>query len=140
MTVCTDKRRPCFGRVLVGRGDHTPPYVELSPTGKLVEKYICGISDAYENVLVDEYIIMPDHVHLVIAIDPTTESGGVWSPRPTSLLTVIRSFKTMVTKALGRSIWQTSYYDHVIRGEKEYLQILQYISENPARWAEYHLQ
>lgn len=62
--------------------------------------------------------------------------GTVRSPRPTSLPTIIRSFKTMVTRQLGVSIWQTSYYEHVIRNEGDYLRVRQYMEDNPARWAE----
>ena len=135
VTICTDKRKRILSRISVGRGDHTPPCVELSVTGCIVEKYIHGINAAYPNVAVDKYVIMPNHVHLIIAIEPAA-GGGVRSPRPTNLLTVIRSFKTMVTRALGHAIWQTSYYDHVIRTEANYLRIWQYIDENPACWAE----
>ena len=58
------------------------------------------------------------------------------SPRPTTLMTVIRSFKTLVTRELGRSIWQTSFYEHAIRCEEDHLRIWQYIDQNPARWAD----
>ena len=135
VTICTAGKERILGRVCVGRGDHTPPCVELSATGRVVEKYIHGINAAYQNAITDKYVIMPNHVHLIVAIEPAA-GGGVWSPRPTNLMTVIRSFKTMVTKELGYSIWQTSYYDHVIRSEADYLRIWQYIDENPACWAE----
>ena len=103
--------------------------------GQVVEKYIQGINTAYPNVSVDTYVVMPNHVHMVIAME-AAGGGGVWSPRPTTHLTVIRSFKTMVTKELGCSIWQSSYYDHIIRNEADYLRVRQYIDQNPARWAE----
>ena len=56
--------------------------------------------------------------------------------RPTTLSDIVRSIKAMVTRELGYSIWQTSFYDHVIRTEADYLRIWQYIDENPACWAE----
>ena len=58
------------------------------------------------------------------------------APRPTDLPLVIRSIKSMTTREIGRSIWQTSYYDHIIRNEEDELRIRQYIDQNPARWAE----
>ena len=134
VTICTDRRREILGKV-VGRGDHTPQCVELSPIGQVVEKYIHGINTAYQNVSVDSYVIMPNHVHMVVAIAPVAD-GGVWSPRPTDLMTVMRSFKTMVTRELGHSIWQASFYDHIIRNEADYLRIWQYMDNNPAHWAE----
>ena len=103
--------------------------------GQVVEKYIQEINTAYPNVSVDTYVVMPNHVHMVIAMEAAGD-GGVWPPRPTTLSIIIRSFKTMVTKELGRSIWQSSYYDHIIRNEADYLRIWQYIDQNPARWAE----
>ena len=140
VTLCTAGRKHILGTVravepCVGRGDLTPPLVELSSTGRVVEKYLLGITDAYENVELDDYVIMPNHVHLIVSIEHGG-GGGVRSPRPTSLPTIIRSFKTMVTRQLGVSIWQTSYYEHVIRNEGDYLRIRQYITDNPACWAE----
>jgi len=55
------------------------------------------------------------------------------SSRPT-LNTIIRSLKTMVTKELGYSIWQTSYYEHIIRNQHSYEEIWQYIDNNPLKW------
>ena len=47
---------------------------------------------------------------------------------------IIRSFKIMVTKEIGNSIWQISYHDHIIRGEKDYQKIWEYIDTNVVRW------
>lgn len=58
----------------------------------------------------------------------------MWSSPPTNIPDIIRSFKTLVTKELGFSVWQTSYYDHIIRDEEDYLIKAQYIDDNPAKW------
>ena len=135
ITVCVEKRRPILSTV-VGRGDHTPPQVELTACGRVLDKYIRGIEGAYKSVSVDKYVIMPNHFHLLISIAaPDNAHGGVWSPRPTAQ-TVLRSLKTMVTKEIGRPIFQTSFYDHIIRDENDYLTRWNYIDTNPARWAE----
>lgn len=134
VTVCTKERRRLLSTVVVGRDDHIPPTVHLTAAGKTVDKYICGIETAYDTVFVDSYIIMPDHIHLLIRVD-TAESGGMRSSRPT-VSTVIRSLKTMVTREIGRPIWQDSFYDHVVRNETEYLEIGRYMEENPAKWVE----
>ena len=76
VTVCTDKHRECLGHISVGRGDHTPPHVKLSPMGQVVEKYIQGINTAHPNVSVDTYVVMPNHVHMVIAME-AAGGGGV---------------------------------------------------------------
>ena len=78
---------------------------------------------------------MPNHVHLIVALEPPA-GGGVRAPRPTPLSDVIRSIKATVTKELGYSVWQTSFYDHILRNEADWLRARQYISDNPACWAE----
>ncbi len=61
--------------------------------------------------------------------------GTMWASSPTkNVETIIRSFKTMVTKEIGNSIWQRSFYDHIIRGEKDYQKIWEYIDTNVIRW------
>ena len=99
----------------------------------VVEKYLRSIPG------VGEYVIMPNHVHLILRISAMHPAEGpMWASAPTkaSVPQLIRSWKTLVSKELGRSIWQRSYYDRIIRNEQEYLIRLQYIAENPAKWAE----
>ena len=69
------------------------------------------------------------------SVVPAAWLGGVRAPRPT-LPTVVRSLKTMVTRQLGYSIFQASFYDHVVRSEPEFAEIWKYIEENPIKWAE----
>ena len=108
--------------------------VQLSPAGRLVEQTIQVIPDHYPSVTVDKYVIMPNHVHAIIRIE-STEEGGRMISAPT-LSTVIGQMKRWVSKQVGRSIWQKSFYDHVIRNEKEYLDDWSYIHNNPAKWEE----
>ena len=135
VTICTDKRKRILSRISVGRGVLTPPCVELSDIGRTIEKHILRTNDIYPNVSINTFVIMPNHVHLIAAIEPAS-GGGVRAPRPTTLSDIVRSIKAMVTRELGYSIWQASFYDHVIRTEADYLRIWQYIDENPAHWAE----
>ena len=69
VTSCTNNRQEILCRIAVGRGDLTPPSTELTPWGKTVEKYIFGIEKAYPHISVDHYVIMPNHVHLLLRID-----------------------------------------------------------------------
>lgn len=84
------------------------------------------------------YVIMPNHVHLVVAIEGA--DGSMWASTPTQgvqpLGARIRSFKTLASKAAGFSLWQRSYYDHVIRNTEDALRIFEYIQANPVRWTE----
>lgn len=75
---------------------------------------------------------MPNHIHLIII----KQSGAMWSSHPTNVSGDIRTFKTLVTKDTGKSIWQSKFYDHIIRDEYDYMVHLQYIDENPAKWIE----
>ena len=107
----------------------------LTPIGVVVDTYIRNINEKYDGVSVDHYVIMPNHVHLLLTIARCENRGGMWASRPTTH-TLVRSLKTMVTKTIGRTIWQASYYDHVIRTQQSYFEIWQYIEENPAKWQE----
>ena len=120
VTICTKGRKPLLCDI-VGDDAHIVP----SDYGQVVDKYIRGIDG------IDKYVIMPNHIHMIIRI----ENGPMWASAPTqSLPTRIRSFKILVSKALGTSIFQRSYYDHVIRGQQDYQEIWQYIDTNPLRW------
>jgi REP element-mobilizing transposase RayT len=99
---------------------------------------IRALSGFYDGVDIPKYVIMPNHIHMLIVID-SARDGGMRTSRPT-LQTVIRSFKTFTTRQIGLSIWQDSFYEHIVRNNDDYLRIWQYIDGNPARWDEddYH--
>ena len=132
MTVCCKDRKHLLGTIPIGRGALTPPCIHLSEKGKTVEQYILNINAVYEGIHVEKYVIMPNHIHLLIHIE---NGGGMKASRPT-VQTIIRSFKTMVTRKIGISIWQASFHDHIIRSKDDYLAIWKYIEENPLKWHE----
>ena len=140
VTICTVGRTPILSRIAVGRAATLhddirrlalPLEVKLTKIGRIADKYICNINTVYKGITVDKYVIMPNHIHMLI----TVTNGGLRASRPT-IPTVVRSFKRMVTREVGRSVFQPSFYDHVVRGERDYWEIWQYIDNNPARWAE----
>lgn len=136
VTICARDRQPYFGRI-VGRGALTPPEVALSEYGRAVARYIANIPVVYDGVAVDQMIIMPDHLHLLIAIDhkASGENGGLGAARPT-LSGIVRGIKSMTTRACGRMLWQDGFYEHIVRNQRDYEDIWRYIEENPARWAQ----
>ncbi len=77
---------------------------------------------------------MPNHVHMIIKKEGDTDSTS--ASNHSSLSSDVRTLKILVTKEIGTSIWQNRFYDHVIRNEKDYLSIWEYIDNNPAKWAE----
>ena len=90
----------------------------------------------YPYVKIDKYVIMPTHIHAIIAFD---DAAGA-SPRPT-LTDVICAYKSLTTRAInrefkteGRRIFQTSFYESVLRNEAAYLECWKYIEGNPGKW------
>ena len=151
VTICTHERRCILSDIAVGEG-LAPPETYLSAIGKLVEEQILDLPSRYPSISVDNYVIMPNHIHLIVSIANTT--GGA-SPSPTagseasssesgaspSLFDAVRVLKSLTTRLarplLGeRPLWQRSYHEHVIRNEEDYRQIWEYIDTNPAKWAE----
>lgn len=133
VTICTKGRAPILSDIFAG-ASLNPSCLQISDCGKTVQKYINNINVVYGNdIHVDNYVIMPDHIHLIITI--SCEDGGLKAARPT-LHTIVRSLKTMVTRQIGYSIWQASYYEHIIRNEQEFNEIWNYIDNNPIKWLE----
>ena len=129
ITVCVkDGHEILWDKKPVGAAFGRPP---LSKVGVLIDAAINKVEDVYDSVKIDHYVIMPNHVHIIIAID----SSGRPKAAPT-ISRILNQFKGSITKQLGYSIWQKLFHDHIIRDEAEYKRIWQYIDENPARWAE----
>jgi len=144
ITVCVRGRHNILGEINVGlnvgRDVFIALTVQLSEYGNTVNKHINTINLLCNGAVIDKYVIMPNHVHLIIMIENEMRdcvNGAMKTLRPTTtILNLLCSFKTMVSKEIGFSIWQTSYHDHIIRNENEYQKIWQYIDNNPAKWTE----
>jgi REP element-mobilizing transposase RayT len=114
-------------------------YIVGAPTGRLglsnigvkVERAIENIPNIYENVYIDNYIIMPNHIHMIIVLQNNSEGRPMGAP---TISQIVNQFKGFVTKQIGYSIWQKLFYDHVIRNEQEYQEIYKYIKTNPLKW------
>ncbi|MEG1639571.1 MAG: transposase [Ruthenibacterium sp.] len=129
VTICVADSNALL-RKNVGADIIRPPEPPLSQYGRIVETSITQISSHYENVLVDKYCIMPDHVHMIVFIMPDKNGRILSAP---TLSQVIGSMKRWVTKQIGFSIWQKSFNDRIIRNEKGYQEVWQYIEENPLK-------
>ena len=164
ITICSKNREQIFGQV-VGDGDFDVPQMKLSYLGNVVDKYIHKVDNLYNNVFIDKFVIMPNHIHMMIAVSNADKDsynddirvsyyGTSKIPSPTDLpckkttLTdgqnraneiipkFISLFKRYCNREIGHDIWQRSYYDHIIRSENDYKSTWLYIDNNPARWAE----
>ena len=129
ITICTQDRKPILSTI-VGDGSPVP-----KPIGSIAEEYIRQIPIKYPTVCADKYVIMPDHIHILLRID-----CGTGNPSPT-LGNVIGWYKYQVTKeankqghTAGEKLFQRSYYDHVIRNQRDYDEIWEYIKNNPRKW------
>ena len=137
VTICTAVRHqdilsvisPAVGAII----NRPPAEVSLTALGQLARQAILEIANQYPGILVDTYCIMPDHVHLILAVQ-NTESDGRQIAAPTSISTVIQQLKRAVSRAAGQSVWQKSFYDHVIRNDTDLAETRQYIVNNPLNW------
>jgi len=119
---------PVSSDTVVGAAFCRPP---LSGIGKIVEYEIAILSRTYEDVTIDQYVVMPNHVHMIVRIsDSGRQNAAPTVPR------IIGQWKRTISMKIGFSLWQKSYHDRIIRDEAEYQRICQYIDENPARWEE----
>ena len=127
ITICTHNKESILSNI-VGEGLCALPKNILTPIGAEVEKAIQYINDNYIGIKVDKYVIMPNHIHLIIIID---NSGGHGDP---PLQSIIGQLKSYTTNKYKNILWQRSYHDHIIRGEKDYQKIWEYIDTNVLRW------
>lgn len=129
ITICTANKEKAFW--IPGAADRRPPHC-LSDIGRIAEDRIARIDEIYEGaVVVDHHVVMPNHVHLLLRIVP----GGRRIAAPT-VSSVINQYKGAVSKGVGFSCWQKSFYDHIVRDEADYRRIWEYIDANPGRWEE----
>ena len=146
ITICTTDREKilwscCRGELCsiknenrlesVGADIIRPQDTPLSYAGAIVEKSVLQIPEHYGNISVDKYCIMPDHVHIILSIR-TDEDGRMISAPTVSM--VVGSMKRWVSKQLGRSIWQKSFYEHTIRNQQDYDEIWKYMENNPLKY------
>ena len=132
VTICTHNRR-CLLSHILGRG-LAPAEIRFTAFGEIAHRQLLLLEDRYPFLKLDQYVIMPNHIHAILLWDNTAGA----SPRPT-LTDVICAYKSLTTIEYKKAapidkLFQTSFYDHVIRGREDYEEISKYISENPLKW------
>ena len=145
LTICT-KERKCILSHIVGTGVPDGPQIELTRYGQIADKYINQLNDFYDDLSVESYVIMPNHIHIMLwvkdaengpARTPVTD-GPSRTPVPTVQNSVpsrfVSTFKRFCNKEYGTNIWQYRSNDHIIRNRQDYDEHLRYIYENPMRW------
>ena len=137
VTICVKNRAELLSKINVGTDVLGGPENILSTYGEIASKYLIDMSNFYNNVKIDKYVIMPNHIHLIIQIEESdTENGPSRTPVPTNSIIsqFVSTFKRFCNKEYGGNIWQKSYHDHIIRGEKDYRKIWEYVDTNVERW------
>ena len=148
VTICVQDRLPLLATVRESE-------MELSPAGQMVAAVWGQLGQHYRGVEVDVSVVMPNHLHGVITLrspDAQGEAdggndGAVGIPvRPLSLSTLMRRFKTYTTHLYGKGVrsqewprysgtlWQKSFYEHIIRSERDLHALRAYILANPSNW------
>ena len=130
LTICTLERRNYFWEN-VGATIGRPQDVILSQYGHIVNEAINNIPLIYPALYVDCYVIMPDHIHLILIIRADEYGRPMVAP---TIPRVMKQLKGYVTKRIGFSVWQKLYFDHVVRNRNDFEECAKYIHENPTRW------
>lgn len=136
VTICV-KDMKCILSSVVGADDLGSPKVLLTDYGKIAEENILRMNGIIENVTIDSFVIMPNHIHILLSVknERDTFDGAPRSSPPTNTLSgFVGAFKKFTSKQIGLNIWQRGFHDHIIRNENDFAYHFQYIEENPKKW------
>ncbi len=148
ITICVNNRMNRLGNISNGANI-------LSMEGQIVDKWIVHLTEKFETIFIADYIIMPNHIHLIIEINhqiknqtleiDKEEDFDKWRIARSKMLLpkIINYLKTnssteinRINNESGNKFWQANYYEHIVRNEKEFLKISSYIENNPITWEE----
>lgn len=145
ITICTHNRECLFGEITDGR-------MQLNHAGIMLEHYWRAIPEHFPHVVLDAFVVMPNHIHGILYIHDTPVGANNYSPLPSAIPagmshgtsktvgSVVRGFKIGVTKWIRchtaiHDVWQRNYYEHIIRDDRALQRIRHYIANNPKQWA-----
>ena len=142
ITLCTQRRRLAFGGI-------TDDEMVLNSMGLIVKSEWLRSEEIRSEVNLDEFVVMPNHLHAIVFLDGVASEPLDWKPRgftgatPRSLSSLVQGFKSATTKRVnalrsspGGSIWKRDYYERVLRNDRELNRAREYIRDNPRKWAE----
>ena len=141
VTLCTHHRQPifCMEKSTVGNSLRAVP--KHAPN-QIIRKWIIETQKKYKNIAIEQYVIMPDHLHLMVEINEQCPGCSVSEAmhffKTMTTNEYIRGVKKGVLHEFDTKLWQRSYYDHVIRNQQDYDEIWQYIENNPEKWMLLH--
>lgn len=143
VTICAQDRACLFGTISDGQ-------MRANDHGRIVNECWNDLPKHYGQVILDEFITMPNHVHGIIILSGENERAGL-KPAPTTestpinkhhgLSEIVRALKTFSARRINQArntpaipVWQRNYYEHVIRNEEDLNKVREYIITNPAGW------
>ena len=135
VTLCTQNRKKILSKVVGVDVLGDPQSIELLAYGDVANKYINQLNEFYSNIRIDQYVIMPNHIHILLFV---RNDGSPRTSTPTKQTSAVShfvsTFKRFCNKEYGKNIWQRGFFDHIIRDREDYDEHVRYIAENPARW------
>ena len=134
ITICTVNKAPILSKI-VGGGAFDAPLVRLTEEGRIAQRYILSGKNI-QGVTVHKYVIMPNHIHIILIVSHDAICGPSRAPAPTNAVVphFVSTLKRFCHRDAGKKLFQRSYHDHVIRNESDYLRIWEYIDINPSNW------
>lgn len=143
ITICVANRCCLFGNIIRSQ-------MIMNKYGQIAKKEWIRTENLRDNVRLDEFIVMPNHIHGIIELTESSRGVSQYAPAAVAnkfkspsnnLGAIIRGYKSTVTKQINEinnqpddQVWQRNYYDHIIRSRKELKRIRKYIRENPEDW------
>ncbi len=137
VTICTKDKENIFGEI-------KDDIINLSEVGKIVSEFWMKIPEHYPFVILDEFTVMPNHIHGVIIIcnrrnAPWRVPTEIQPLQINSLSSIINHYKGSITthcrkNNLARNIWQPRFHDRIIRSDKELTNVRKYIYDNVINW------
>jgi len=139
VTICMQNRKHFFGQVVEEE-------IRLSKLGKIAKDYWLEIPKHFLCVELDQYVVMPNHVHGIVVIHSNRRNApwhvptGIQPLVKNSLSSIINHYKGAVKRFCNKNdleyfSWQLRYYDHIVRNDEDLNRIREYIIHNPLKWA-----
>ncbi|MEZ5461973.1 transposase [Dokdonella sp.] len=135
VTVCVQDRACLFGECTDG-------VMQANSAGHMIERTWLELQKHYARAETDRFVVMPNHFHGILVLKDAVSMNSV-EALGHGLPEIVRAFKSFSARMVnslnrtpGLRVWQRGYYEHVIRGEQDYLRIVEYMENNPAKWSE----
>ena len=127
ITICIHNHKCILGRI-------KDEEMLLSEFGRIVKEEWTELKN--ENVLLEEFTIMPNHIHAIVKLEEYELSRIIREFKSRTTVKYINNVKEKGWPRFEKRLWQRNYFEHIIRNEKSYHKIAEYIKENPFKWEE----